>query len=83
MFDDATEAAGLAPKRNRRTFATSFVDLDNDRDLDLVVTSDFADTDIYFNDGAGHFTDETDTCLKEKAVSAWRTPSPTTSKMAR
>jgi hypothetical protein len=66
-FDDATEAAGLVPKRYRRTYAASFVDLDEDHDLDLLVTSDFAGTDIYFNDGAGHFTDETNALLKESA----------------
>jgi hypothetical protein len=67
FFDDATEAAGLAAKRHRRSYAASFVDLDDDRDLDLVVTSDFAGTDIYLNDGMGHFTDETDALLKEAA----------------
>jgi hypothetical protein len=66
-FDDATESAGLAPKRFRRTFAASFVDLDGDYDLDLLVTSDFAGTDIYLNDGTGHFTDETNALLEETA----------------
>jgi hypothetical protein len=65
QFDDATEAAGLAPKRHRRTFAASFVDLDEDRDLDLLVSSDFAGTDIYYNDGAGRFTDETTAVLDD------------------
>jgi hypothetical protein len=66
-FDDETEAAGLAPKRHRRTYGASLVDLDEDRDLDLLVSSDFAGTDVYFNDGAGHFTDETATVLDEAA----------------
>jgi len=66
-FDDVTESAGLAPKRHRRTFAASFVDLDNDHDLDLLVSSDFSGTDIYYNDGTGHFTDETDVVLLEAA----------------
>ena len=66
-FDEGTEAAGLAPKRHRRTYAASFVDLDEDRDLDLLVSSDFAGTDIYYNDGTGRFTDETDTALDEAA----------------
>jgi len=56
---DATEAAGLAPKRFRRTFRSSLVDLDDDGDLDLVVVSDFAGIDVHFNDGTGHFTDVT------------------------
>jgi hypothetical protein len=56
-FSDATEAAGLAARRFRRTYASSFVDLDDDLDLDLVVVSDFSGVDLYHNDGAGHFTD--------------------------
>ncbi len=56
---DATEAAGLARKRFRRTFRASFVDLEPDGDLDLVVVSDFAGVDVYTNDGTGRFTDVT------------------------
>ncbi len=58
-FVDGTEAAGLEKKRNRRTYSTSFVDLDNDKDLDLLVVSDFAGMDLYLNDGAGKFRDVT------------------------
>ena len=58
-FVDGTESAGLAAKRNRRTYSCSFVDLDRDGDLDLVVVSDFAMMDVYENNGAGHFTDST------------------------
>ncbi len=57
---DLTEANGLAGKRNRRTYSASFVDLDNDLDLDLVVVSDFSGVDVYTNDGKGHFSDITD-----------------------
>jgi len=60
-FSDATEAAGLTEKRFRRTYASSFVDLDHDRDLDLLVISDFAGIDLYHNDGRGHFSDANDT----------------------
>ncbi|HEY5658766.1 MAG TPA: CRTAC1 family protein [Myxococcota bacterium] len=56
-FTDATEAAGLAERRFRRTYASSFFDLDGDGDLDLLVVSDFAGIDLYHNDGSGHFTD--------------------------
>ncbi len=66
-FDEVTEAAGLAPKRYRRTYGASFVDLDEDSDLDLLVSADFAGTDIHFNDGTGHFTDETNAVLAETA----------------
>ena len=56
-FSDRTEAAGLSAKRHRRTFSASFVDLDEDNDLDLLVVSDFAGVDLYLNDGKGNFTD--------------------------
>ena len=59
-FADQTEAFGLALKRNRRTYSASFVDLDEDRDLDLMVVSDFAGLDLYRNNGKGQFTDITD-----------------------
>lgn len=58
-FVDATHSSGLAQKRFRRTYSCSFVDLDDDRDLDLVVVSDFAGVDLYLNDGDGRFDDAT------------------------
>jgi hypothetical protein len=58
-FTEATQAAGLAPKRLRRSYSASLVDLDNDGDLDLLVVSDFAGVDLYANDGHGRFTDMT------------------------
>jgi hypothetical protein len=58
-FIDATDDAGLSAKRRRRTFRSSFVDLDEDGDLDLLVVSDFAGIDLYTNDGSGHFTEVT------------------------
>lgn len=59
-FTDGTEAAGLAEKRTRRTRSASFVDLDRDDDLDLVVVSDFAGLDVYGNLGDGTFMDTRD-----------------------
>ena len=64
-FTPATEAAGLAKKRNRRTYTAAFVDLDDDKDLDLLVISDFAGVDMYHNDGKGYFTDVTDRQVDE------------------
>jgi hypothetical protein len=56
---DATEKAGLTAKRFRRAYRSSFLDLDEDGDLDLLVVSDFAGLDIYRNDGQGRFEDIT------------------------
>ena len=57
---DSTDDAGLAAKRHRRSYSASFADIDDDRDLDLVVVSDFAGVDLYLNDGTGKFTDATE-----------------------
>ena len=65
-FSDATEASGLGAKRHRRTYSSSFADLDADGDLDLVVVSDFAGIDLHANDGRGHFTDVTDQWVGER-----------------
>jgi hypothetical protein len=65
-FEDATEAAGLAGKRFRRAYSCSFVDLDDDDDLDLLVTSDFAGVDMHWNDGRGRFTDVTDAKVDDR-----------------
>ena len=59
-FEDVTEEVGLAAKRRRRTYSSSFLDLDRDGHLDLVVVSDYAGVDYYKNDGSGHFHDVTD-----------------------
>jgi enediyne biosynthesis protein E4 len=58
-FTDVTESAGLGAKRHRRCYSASFVDLDGDGAMDLVVVSDFAGVDLYRNDGRGRFTDVT------------------------
>jgi hypothetical protein len=58
-FTDATEKSGLKNKRYRRSYSGSFVRLEGDQALDLVVVSDFAGLDVYRNDGHGHFTDVT------------------------
>ena len=59
-FTEGTKQAGLEKKRHRRAYSSSFIDLDDDEDLDLVVVSDFSGLDLYHNDGKGHFTDVTE-----------------------
>jgi enediyne biosynthesis protein E4 len=66
VFSDATEAAGLEAKRFRRSYSGSFVDLDRDGDLDLLVVSDFAGIELYANDGGGRFTDVTHAWIPER-----------------
>jgi hypothetical protein len=62
----ATDEAGLGAKRFRRTYASSLVDLDSDRDLDLLVVSDYSGIDLYQNDGTGRFSDANDTLLGDR-----------------
>ncbi len=50
-FTDITEQTDLASKRGRRAYVASFLDLNEDRRMDLVVTSDFSGVDIYRNSG--------------------------------
>jgi hypothetical protein len=60
-FSPATDAAGLGEKR-----ASSFVDLDGDSDLDLLVVSDYSGVDLYHNDGAGRFVDANSTLRADR-----------------
>mgnify|MGYP003336824970 CR=1 FL=1 len=46
-FTDATAASGLASKRFRRSYSASFVDLDEDGDVDLVVVSDESEPGVF------------------------------------
>ena len=58
-FTDATAGSGLEARRHRRTYSSSFVDLNGDRHLDLITVNDFAGLDVYHNDGRGRFRDVT------------------------
>jgi len=66
-FTDITVEAGLGKKRFRRTYSASFVDLDQDRDLDLLVVSDFSGVDVYRNNGEGIFEDITDKAIDHRS----------------
>jgi hypothetical protein len=58
-FREVTVPAGLAAKRGRRVTASALVDLDGDFDNDLVVASEYAGLDIFYNNGKGVFSDAT------------------------
>jgi hypothetical protein len=64
-FTDATAGSGLEAKRFRRVFAASFLDLDGDGRMDLLLSSDFAGNDLFLGDGHGHFRDVTATMIDE------------------
>ncbi|MBW2463559.1 MAG: VCBS repeat-containing protein, partial [Deltaproteobacteria bacterium] len=59
-FDDVTETAGVAAP-DRLSTGAMFVDVDGDRDLDLLTTSMGGPTALFINDGTGVFTDATAT----------------------
>ncbi len=65
-FEPQTEEAGLAAKRNRRSYGGCFVDLNQDGFLDLLVVSDFSGVDVYQNNGKGYFTDVTSEWIDER-----------------
>ena len=58
-FSEVTIPAGLAAKRGRRVTASALVDLDGDLDNDLVMASEYAGLDIFYNNGKGVFADAT------------------------
>jgi hypothetical protein len=58
-FSDITLRAGLGAKRGRRVYNASFIDLDHDGMLDLLLVSDFAGLDVFRNEGSGRFKDVT------------------------
>lgn len=59
-FTDGTLAAGL-DLHDRAVLASTFHDLDEDGDQDLLVAADWGRAALFENDGAGRFTDVTAT----------------------
>lgn len=56
-FEDVTDTAGVSATDFWGTGA-SFVDIDNDGDLDLYACGYLCSNKLYLNDGTGHFTDQ-------------------------
>jgi len=65
FFVDETEQRGLGKKRFRRNYSASFIDFDEDGDLDLITANDFAGIDLHENQGHGIFKDITDKIIDE------------------
>jgi len=59
-FESATHRVGLGAKSRRRVIGGSLVDLNRDGNLDLISVNDFCGVDLFYQDGEGKFSDETD-----------------------
>ncbi len=58
-FEDITASSGLAEDKSWGA-GVSFVDIDNDRDLDLFICAYHTPNRLYVNDGRGHFTEQSE-----------------------
>jgi hypothetical protein len=56
-FTDVSEKTGVADKRRYYGFSSTFVDIDNDGKVDLIVTDDSSPNYLYLNKGNGTFQD--------------------------
>ena len=54
-FEDVSERAGVRDEGNYYGFSSVFVDIDDDRDLDLLVVNDSTPKQLYVNKGDGTF----------------------------
>src|SRR6185436_15122610 len=60
-YTEQAQAYGIEVTNFKQTWTTSFGDIDNDGDLDIVMTNHGENGQILQNDGTGHFTDITAT----------------------
>jgi enediyne biosynthesis protein E4 len=56
-FTDVSEKAGVSDKRRYYGFSSTFVDIDNDGKVDLLVADDSSPNYLYLNKGDGTFQD--------------------------
>ncbi len=56
-FTDVSEKAGVSDKRHYYGFSSTFVDIDDDGKVDLIVTDDSSPNYLYLNKGNGTFQD--------------------------
>lgn len=57
-FTDVSEKAGVADKEGRYGFSSTFVDLNGDGKVDLIVADDSSPNYLYINKGDGTFEDD-------------------------
>jgi enediyne biosynthesis protein E4 len=75
-FDDVTAASGAAmgplsglQVYQSNSFTPRFVDFDRDGNQDIVITSDFGTSKLFWNDGDGTFTDGTSAIASHDGIS--------------
>lgn len=61
VYTEAAATYGIEVTNYRQTWTTSFGDIDNDGDFDVVMMNHTGASQILENDGTGHFTDITST----------------------
>jgi len=67
IYEDISEMTDVAKKRGRRAYVASMLDLNADRRMDFVVTSDFSGIDFYENTGGG-LRDRTDEWVDDRSL---------------
>ncbi|MFI5218166.1 MAG: FG-GAP-like repeat-containing protein [Bacteroidia bacterium] len=61
VYTEQAQAYGIEVTNFKQTWTTSFGDINNDGDLDIIMTNHGENGQILQNDGTGHFTDITAT----------------------
>ncbi len=63
VFSDVTSSQ--LPQKTSNTFDTDFLDIDSDGDLDILTGNFNGGVQVFLNNGAGTFTDDTENWLPE------------------
>jgi len=71
VFENITDTAGVGGKIYTKSNAVVFSDIDNDADLDLLVTNRKTSNKLYLNNGKGIFTDVTVKMIGEDSLKSY------------